>query len=62
MHIGGSVKKVVISAPASGQIDLTTVMGANDELYDPSSHNIVSNASCTTNCLAMIVNFCVDNF
>ena len=38
MHIGGSVKKVVISAPASGQIDLTTVMGANDELYDPVSY------------------------
>ena len=62
MHIGGSVKKVVISAPASGQIDLTTVMGANDELYDPLTHNVVSNASCTTNCLAMIVKVLRDNF
>ena len=50
MHLGGTVKKVVISAPASGDVDLTTVMGANDSLYNNEKHNIISNASCTTNC------------
>ena len=50
-HIEAGAKKVIISAPAKGE-DLTVVMGVNDELYDPSSHNIISNASCTTNCLA----------
>jgi len=62
MHLGGTVKKVVISAPASGDVDLTTVMGANDSLYDNEKHNIISNASCTTNCLAMIVKVLRDNF
>ncbi len=61
-HLGGTVKKVVISAPASGDIDLTTVMGANDNIYDSSKHNIVSNASCTTNCLAMVVKVLRDSF
>jgi glyceraldehyde 3-phosphate dehydrogenase len=50
-HLGGSVKKVVISAPAKGE-DITIVMGVNDDQYDAASHHIVSNASCTTNCLA----------
>jgi glyceraldehyde 3-phosphate dehydrogenase len=50
-HIRDSVKKVVISAPAKGE-DITIVMGVNDDKYDAASHNIVSNASCTTNCLA----------
>lgn len=50
-HLGGSVKKVVISAPASGE-DITIVMGVNQDKYDPASHNVLSNASCTTNCLA----------
>tara|TARA_Y100000768_G_scaffold341979_1_gene286770 strand:- start:543 stop:1319 length:777 start_codon:yes stop_codon:yes gene_type:complete len=62
LHLGGSVKKVLISAPSNGPVDLTTVMGANDELYDSSQHNIISNASCTTNCLAMIVKVLRDNY
>ena len=50
-HLRGSVKKVIISAPAKGE-DVTIVMGVNDNVYDPSKHHVVSNASCTTNCLA----------
>jgi glyceraldehyde 3-phosphate dehydrogenase len=49
-HLRGSVKKVIISAPAKGE-DITIVMGVNDASYDASKHNIISNASCTTNCL-----------
>jgi glyceraldehyde 3-phosphate dehydrogenase len=51
-HIDAGAKKVIISAPAKGDIDLTLVLGVNEEQYDSSKHNIVSNASCTTNCLA----------
>ncbi len=51
LHIQGGAKKVIISAPAKGE-DLTIVMGVNEDKYDPAKHNIVSNASCTTNCLA----------
>ncbi|MBP5093408.1 MAG: type I glyceraldehyde-3-phosphate dehydrogenase [Abditibacteriota bacterium] len=50
-HLGGSVKKVIISAPAKNE-DATIVMGVNQDIYDPATMNIVSNASCTTNCLA----------
>ncbi|MBU4473626.1 MAG: type I glyceraldehyde-3-phosphate dehydrogenase, partial [Candidatus Omnitrophica bacterium] len=51
-HIqNGGVKKVVISAPAKGE-DITVVLGVNEKNYDPKKHNIISNASCTTNCLA----------
>lgn len=50
-HFEGGARKVLISAPASNP-DITIVMGVNDDMYDPSSHNIISNASCTTNCLA----------
>ncbi|RCK70563.1 type I glyceraldehyde-3-phosphate dehydrogenase [Desertihabitans brevis] len=50
-HIDGGAKKVIISAPAKNE-DLTVVMGVNDSAYDPASHHIISNASCTTNCLA----------
>jgi glyceraldehyde 3-phosphate dehydrogenase len=53
-HVRGTVKKVIISAPAKNE-DLTMVLGVNDGMYDPAKHNIVSNASCTTNCLAPLV-------
>ena len=49
-HIDGGAKKVIISAPAKNE-DLTVVLGVNDSLYDPATHHIISNASCTTNCL-----------
>ena len=52
-HIRGSVKKVVISAPAKNE-DITIVLGVNEDKYDPASHDIISNASCTTNCLAPV--------
>src|SRR5436309_6900752 len=50
-HLRGGAKKVIISAPAKGE-DLTIVLGVNENVYDPARHNIISNASCTTNCLA----------
>ena len=50
-HIAGGAKKVIISAPAKNE-DITIVMGVNDDLYDPEKHHVISNASCTTNCLA----------
>jgi glyceraldehyde 3-phosphate dehydrogenase len=50
-HMQGTVKKVIISAPASNE-DLTVVLGVNEDKYDPAKHNVISNASCTTNCLA----------
>ena len=53
-HLAAGAKKVIISAPAKGE-DLTVVLGVNDDKYDPAKHNIVSNASCTTNCLAPVV-------
>src|SRR5215203_6593016 len=53
-HLRGTVKKVIISAPASNE-DITLVLGVNDDKYDASKHNIISNASCTTNCLAPVV-------
>ena len=53
-HITAGCKKVIISAPAKGE-DITVVMGVNDAKYDPKAHNIISNASCTTNCLAPVV-------
>jgi glyceraldehyde 3-phosphate dehydrogenase len=49
-HLDGGAKKVIISAPASNE-DITIVMGVNHELYDPAAHTVISNASCTTNCL-----------
>jgi glyceraldehyde 3-phosphate dehydrogenase len=53
-HMRGPVKKVIISAPAKNE-DVTVVLGVNDGAYDPARHNIISNASCTTNCLAPVV-------
>jgi glyceraldehyde 3-phosphate dehydrogenase len=52
-HIAAGAKKVIISAPAKGE-DITIVLGVNDAMYDPSRHHIISNASCTTNCLAPV--------
>ncbi len=51
-HLEAGAKKVIISAPAKGAVDLTVVLGVNDDQYDPAKHHVVSNASCTTNCLA----------
>ncbi len=62
LHLGETVKKVVITAPAKGKVDLTTVLGANQNSYDSANHNIISNASCTTNCFAMIVKVLNENF
>ena len=56
----GGAKKVIISAPAKGE-DITLVLGVNDDKYDPAAHNVISNASCTTNCLATAVKPIVDN-
>ncbi len=53
-HLTAGAKKIIISAPAKGE-DITVVMGVNHEKYDPAKHNIISNASCTTNCLAPLV-------
>jgi glyceraldehyde 3-phosphate dehydrogenase (phosphorylating) len=60
-HIEGGAKKVIISAPAT-EPDVTICMGVNDDAYDASSHNIISNASCTTNCLAPLVKVLMDSF
>lgn len=60
-HIRAGAKKVVISAPASGE-DITIVMGVNEESYEPSKHDIISNASCTTNCLAPFAKVMDENF
>lgn len=60
-HITGGAKKVIISAPAKGE-DITIVMGVNHTKYDPAAHHIMSNASCTTNCLVPMVKVIRDNF
>jgi glyceraldehyde 3-phosphate dehydrogenase len=60
-HLHGSVKKVVISAPATGE-DVTLVLGVNDAAYDASKHKVISNASCTTNCLAPVVKVLHEKF
>ena len=60
-HMKGGAKKVIISAPAKGE-DATLVLGVNPETYDPQKHNVVSNASCTTNCIATMAKVIHDNF
>src|SRR3990170_153449 len=60
-HIAAGAQKVVISAPAKGE-DFTVVLGVNDERYDPASHNVISNASCTTNCVAPMAKVLDDAF
>ncbi|UMZ72656.1 type I glyceraldehyde-3-phosphate dehydrogenase [Natranaerofaba carboxydovora] len=60
-HLGGSVKKVLITAPGKNE-DLMIVMGVNEEDYDPNKHHVVSNASCTTNCVAPLVKVLNDQF
>ncbi len=60
-HIAAGAQKVIISAPAKGE-DVTVVLGVNDEQYDPASHNVISNASCTTNCVAPMAKVLDDAF
>ena len=60
-HLHGGAKKVIISAPAKGE-DITLVLGVNEDMYDPRTHNIISNASCTTNCLAPAAKVLNDTF
>jgi glyceraldehyde 3-phosphate dehydrogenase len=60
-HLQAGASKVIISSPGKG-VDATIVMGVNDEVYDPSSHEVVSNASCTTNCVAPMVKVLQDSF
>jgi len=60
-HLRGPVKKVIISAPAKGE-DITICLGVNDKSYDPAKHNVISNASCTTNCLAPVAKVLHESF
>ncbi len=60
-HLRGTVKKVIISSPAKGE-DVTIVLGVNEEMYDAAKHNIISNASCTTNCLAPVAKVIHERF
>jgi glyceraldehyde 3-phosphate dehydrogenase len=60
-HLSAGARKVLISAPGKG-VDTTIVIGVNDETYDPAKHDVISNASCTTNCVAPMVKVLLDNF
>jgi glyceraldehyde 3-phosphate dehydrogenase len=60
-HLEAGAKKVIISAPAKDE-DITIVMGVNDDAYDPATHDVLSNASCTTNCVAPLAKVLLDNF
>jgi glyceraldehyde 3-phosphate dehydrogenase len=60
-HLAGGARKVIISAPAKGE-DITIVMGVNDDRYDPGTHHVISNASCTTNCVAPMAKVLADSF
>lgn len=62
LHLTSGAKKVLISAPAKSGEDLTIVLGVNDEKYDPANHHVLSNASCTTNCLAPVAKVLNENF
>ncbi len=61
LHLNAGAKRVILSAPGKGEMP-TFVMGVNEETYDPKTHTVVSNASCTTNCLAPLVKILLDNF
>jgi glyceraldehyde 3-phosphate dehydrogenase len=60
-HLEAGARKVIISAPAKNE-DVTLVLGVNDDMYDPENHHVISNASCTTNCLAPVVKVLLDEF
>jgi len=60
-HLAAGAKKVIVSAPATGE-DITIVMGVNDDAYDPARHDVISNASCTTNCVAPMAKVLLDSF
>jgi glyceraldehyde 3-phosphate dehydrogenase len=60
-HLAAGARKVIISAPAKGE-DITVVMGVNDDRYDPAAHDVISNASCTTNCVAPMAKVLLDSF
>src|SRR5438874_975204 len=60
-HLKGTVKKVIISAPAKNE-DITVVLGVNEKNYDPANHHVISNASCTTNCLAPVAKVIHETF
>jgi glyceraldehyde 3-phosphate dehydrogenase (phosphorylating) len=60
-HIEAGARKVIVSAPAKGE-DITIVLGVNDDAYDPGSHHVISNASCTTNCVAPMAKVLLDSF
>ena len=62
LHLKAGAKKVIITAPAKGEPDCTIVMGVNENVYDPARHHVVSNASCTTNCLAPVAKVLNENF
>jgi glyceraldehyde 3-phosphate dehydrogenase len=62
LHLKGGARKVLISAPGGKGVDLTVVLGVNDSDYDPARHDVISNASCTTNCVAPMVKVLVDAF
>ena len=61
-HITAGAKKVLVSAPATGDNVATIVLGVNEDIYDPAVHDVISNASCTTNCLAPLAKVLLDNF
>ena len=61
-HLTAGAKKVIISAPAQGEVDFTTVLGVNDDQYDPANHQVLSHASCTTNCLAPVAKVLHESF